>query len=60
MIAFLVTAGMAFLLYLVLTAGSGSIGLWSFSELVMGVVLALLTGLVARKFLCRYKSYRLL
>ena len=60
MIAFLVTAGMAFLLYLVLTAGSGSIGLWSFSELVMGVVLALLTGLVARNFLCRYKSYRLL
>ena len=60
MIAFLVTAGMAFLLYLIFTAGSGSIGLWSFSELVMGVVLALLTGLVARKFLCRYKSYRLL
>jgi multicomponent Na+:H+ antiporter subunit E len=59
-IAFLVTAGMAFLLYLVLTAGSGSIGLWSFSELVMGVVLALITGLVARKFLCRYESYRLL
>lgn len=60
MIAFLVTAGMAFLLYLVLTAGSGSIGVWSFSELIMGVVLALLTGLVARKFLCRYESYRLL
>lgn len=59
-IAFLVTAGMAFLLYLILTAGSGSIGLWSFSELVMGVLLALVTGLVARKFLCRSESFRLL
>ncbi|MCX6692028.1 MAG: Na+/H+ antiporter subunit E [Methanoregula sp.] len=60
MIAFLVTAGMAFLLYLVLTAGSGSIGFWSFSELVMGVLLAILNGLIARNFLCRSKSYRLL
>ena len=60
MIAFLVTAGMAFLLYLVLTAGSGSIGFWSFSELVMGVLLAILTGLIARNFLCRSASYRLL
>jgi len=59
-IAFLVTAGMAFLLYLVLTAGSGSIGVWSFSELVMGVLLAILTGLIARNFLCRSKSYRLI
>ena len=59
-IAFLVTAGMAFLLYLVLTVGSGTIGFWSVSELVMGIVLALLTGLVARKFLCRSESFRLL
>jgi multicomponent Na+:H+ antiporter subunit E len=51
---------MAFLLYLVLTAGSGSIGFWSLSELIMGALLALLTGLVARKFLCRSESYRLL
>ncbi|MCK9590611.1 MAG: Na+/H+ antiporter subunit E [Methanoregula sp.] len=60
MIAFLVTAGMAFLLYLVLTAGSGNVGVWSYSELVMGALLALLTGLVTRKFLCRSESYRLL
>lgn len=60
MIAFLVTAGAAFLMYLILTAGSGTIGFWSLSELVMGVLLALLTGLVARKFLCRSESYRLL
>jgi multicomponent Na+:H+ antiporter subunit E len=51
---------MAFLLYLVLTVGSGTIGFWSVSELVMGIVLALLTGLVARKFLCRSESFRLL
>ena len=60
MIAFLVTAGAAFLMYLILTAGSGSIGFWSLTELVMGVPLALLTGLVTRNFLCRSKSYRLL
>jgi len=59
-IAFFVTAGAAFLMYLILTAGSGTIGFWSLSELVMGALLALLTGLVARKFLCRSESYRLL
>jgi len=59
-IAFLVTAGAAFLMYLILTAGSGSIGFWSLSELVMGVLLALLTGLITRNFLCRSKSFRLL
>ena len=60
MIAFLVTAGAAFLMYLILTAGSGTIGFWSLSELIMGVLLASLTGLIARKFLCKSKSYRLL
>lgn len=60
MIAFLVTAGVAFLIYLILTAGSGTIGFWSVSELVMGALLALLTGLVTRKFLCRSESFRLL
>jgi multicomponent Na+:H+ antiporter subunit E len=59
-IAFLVTAVAAFLMYLILTAGSGSIGFWSLSELVMGILLAILTGLIARNFLCRSKSYRLL
>jgi len=59
-IAFLVTAGAAFLMYLILTAGSGTIGFWSSSELIMGVLLACLTGLLARNFLCRSKSYRLL
>jgi len=59
-IAFLVTAGAAFLIYLVLTAGSGSIGFWSLSELVMGLLLAILTGLITQNFLCRSESYRLL
>jgi multicomponent Na+:H+ antiporter subunit E len=59
-IAFLVTAGAAFLMYLILTTGSGTIGFWSLSELVMGVLLAGLTGLIARNFLCRSESYRLL
>jgi multicomponent Na+:H+ antiporter subunit E len=59
-IAFFVTAGAAFLMYLILTAGSGTIGYWSLSELVMGLLLAVLTGLLARNFLCRSKSFRLL
>jgi len=59
-IAFLVTAGAAFVMYLILTAGSGTIGFWSYSELIMGVLLACLTGLLTRNFLCRSKSYRLL
>jgi multicomponent Na+:H+ antiporter subunit E len=59
-IPFLVTAGIAFIIYLILTAGSGNIGLWSVTELVMGVILAAATGAVARNFLCRSRDYRLL
>ncbi|MDD1707942.1 MAG: Na+/H+ antiporter subunit E, partial [Methanoregulaceae archaeon] len=50
----------AFVSYLILTAGSGSIGLWSATELVMGLLLAIATGLVTRNFLCRSKDYRVL
>ena len=59
MIPFLLTALLAFVSYLVLTAGSGSIGLWSASELLAGVALSLVTGAVARNFLCRARDYRM-
>jgi multicomponent Na+:H+ antiporter subunit E len=60
MIAFLVTAVIAFLVYLFLTAGSGTIGLWSASELIAAVGLAAVTGLVTRNFLCRNRDFRML
>jgi len=59
MIPFIITAIVAFVLYLILTAGSGSIGLWSASELIAGVALSLVTAAFARKMLCRAKNYRM-
>ncbi|MFH1424146.1 MAG: Na+/H+ antiporter subunit E [archaeon] len=38
----------AFVLYLLLTAWSGSVGLWSTYELIAGIVFALLTALFVR------------
>ncbi|MBP7121430.1 MAG: Na+/H+ antiporter subunit E, partial [Methanolinea sp.] len=60
MIPFLVTTGIAFVGYLILTAGSGTIGLWSPTELIMGIILAVVTGVLTRNFLCRSRDYRLL
>lgn len=60
MIPFLITAGIAFVGYLILTAGSGNIGLWSTTELIMGVILAVVTGALTRNFLCRSRDYRIL
>ena len=59
MIAFILTFLLSLFVYLVLTAGSGNIGLWSASELTAGVVLSLLTAAVARNFLCRARNYRM-
>jgi len=59
MIPFLLTFILALLLYLLLAAGSGSILLWSPSELVAGVALSLLAAAVARNFICRSDSYRM-
>jgi len=60
MIPFVITALFACIMYLVLTAGSGTIGLWSVSELIAGTGLGILTGLVTRTFLCRKRDYRML
>ncbi len=59
MIPFLVSFILALFIYLLLTAGSGNVGLWSPSELVAGVALSLLTAGVARSFLCRSRNYRM-
>ncbi len=59
MIAYLLTFTLAFLLYLVFSAGSGTLWLWSPSELVAGILLALLTAAVAGRVLCRGKDFRM-
>ena len=56
---FLQTALSAFALWLLLTAGSGTILLWSAPELLAGGVLALLTGAMARSFFCTKGDYRM-
>jgi multicomponent Na+:H+ antiporter subunit E len=45
---FLITSVVAYVVYLLLTIGSGTVGLWSAPELVTGAVLALIVGAVVR------------
>ncbi|MDD1653197.1 MAG: Na+/H+ antiporter subunit E, partial [Methanomicrobiales archaeon] len=59
MIAFAITAVVAMVMYLVFTAGSGDIGLWSSSELIAAVALGVVTGAVTRNFLCHARNYRM-
>lgn len=47
MLAFLATGALAYILYLILTFFTGSVGLWSVGELVAGAVLSALAGLIA-------------
>ena len=56
--SFLVTALLAFLTYLLLVAGSGTILVWPYEEIIAGIIIAIGTGIVARKILCRSNSYR--
>jgi len=66
MLAFFVTAVVAFIFYLLLTLGSGSVGVWSLAELISGAVLSLIVGAIAgrvafdRKTQGRKSSYRML
>jgi multicomponent Na+:H+ antiporter subunit E len=45
---FIITAVVAYLVYLLLTIGSGTVFLWSTPELIMGAVLAVIVGAVLR------------
>ena len=45
---FLITAAVAYLTYLILTIGSGSILLWSRAELIIGALLAVVVGVLLR------------
>ena len=56
--SFLVTALVAFLFYLLLVAGSGSVLVWSYEEIVAGVIIGIGTGIIVRKIFCRSGSFR--
>jgi len=56
-----ITTIMCFIIYLLLTTGSGTdiLGLWSYIELAFGVLLSLIVGFIARTVFVK-KSYRML
>lgn len=59
--AFIITTIDAYLIYLLLTAGSGNLlYFWSLSELLMGIFLSVIVGVVARNYLCKSRNYRML
>ena len=45
---FLVTAVVAYLVYLILTIGSGTVALWSREELIIGAIFAVIAGALLR------------
>ena len=56
----LVTAVMAFILYLILTVGTGDILFWSSAEIVAGILLSIVAGIFGRKLLFKNEDYRML
>ena len=59
MIRFMATTIAAYAVYLLLTAGSGSIILWSESELIIGLCLAIIVGIASSRIFCRTGSPRM-
>ena len=59
MIAFIVTTIICFITYLLLTTGSGTIGLWSMEEILFGFILSLIVGFVTGKIFVK-EDFRML
>ena len=59
MLAFIVTTILCFITYLLLTTGSGTLGLWSLEEILIGAILSVIIGFIARKIFIK-DSYRML
>lgn len=60
MISFIVTTILCFIVYLLFTTGSGTdIWIWSYEEIIFGIILSVLVGIVARKIFVK-KSLRML
>lgn len=55
-----ITAAMAFVVYLLLTAGSGDLLLWSLNEIIVGLFLSIVVGIIARNIFCMGGDYRML
>lgn len=57
---FIVTAVFAFVLYLIITSGSGDVlGLWSYEEIIAGVIVSVVAGAISGRFFCSSKNYRM-
>ena len=59
MISFIITSILCFIIYLLLTTGSGTFGLWSLEEILIGIILSLITGFITRKIFIK-KDFRML
>ena len=60
MVAFIVTMVVCFLTYLLLTTGSGNdLFIWSYEEVLFGIILSVLVGFVSRKIFIK-TNYRML
>jgi multicomponent Na+:H+ antiporter subunit E len=60
MLAFIVTMIVCFITYLLLTTGSGTdLGVWSYEEIVFGLILSVIVGFIARRLFVK-KSFRML
>jgi multicomponent Na+:H+ antiporter subunit E len=59
MIAFIITTIICFITYLLLTTGSGTIGLWSIEEILLGLFLSIIIGFIFRKIFIK-NNYRML
>jgi multicomponent Na+:H+ antiporter subunit E len=59
MLAFIVTTAVCFITYLLLTTGSGTLVLWSAEEILLGVILSLIAGFIARNIFVK-GSFRML
>ena len=59
MISFLLTAILAFLFYLLMVVGSGSVIFWSWEEITAGAIIGIAAGAVCRGIVCRNQNYRM-
>ncbi len=60
MIAFIVTTILCFITYLLFTTGSGSdVWIWSYEELIFGIILSAIVGAITRKIFVK-KDFRML
>ena len=61
MVAFIITTIVCFITYLLLTTGSGTdVWIWSYEEIIFGLVLSILVGIVGRNVFVNKKNLRLL